>query len=225
MSKSIDTRTQLLTEDPKKLLFSMSLPAVCGMVVIALYSFVDAIFIGQIVSSDAMTAVGVAYPFTLLNTGISTLLGMGSASVLSRAIGKNDKKTIDKIMGNMISLVIIMSILTTVVGIVFTKQLLSLTGAKGNVLDLATNYLRIIFTASLFVNFAQAANMIMRGEGAMKKAMKIMAGGAILKYNFRSYINLHFKTIWFRFTRSSNCNYFYSNSTSCIHTLLFLKKK
>ena len=180
MSSSIDTRTKLLTENPYKLLVNMSLPGVIGMVVLGLYSFMDAIFVGQMVGSNAMTAIGVAYPFTLLNNGISTLLGMGSASVLSRAIGKKDKATVDKIMGNMMALVLILSLITTFIGIFFAKPLLSLTGASGEVMELAIRYLRIVFVGSLFVDFAQAANMIMRGEGVMKKAMSIMAAGAIL---------------------------------------------
>ena len=51
-------------------------------------------------------------------------------------------------------------------------------GAKGELLDLSTRYLRIIFLGSIFVNFAQAANMVMRGEGLMKRAMLIMSLGA-----------------------------------------------
>lgn len=51
-------------------------------------------------------------------------------------------------------------------------------GAKGELLNLSTRYLRIIFLGSIFVNFAQAANMVMRGEGLMKRAMLIMSLGA-----------------------------------------------
>ncbi len=47
-------------------------------------------------------------------------------------------------------------------------------------LDSAVSYMQIIFIGSLFVNFAQSSNMIMRGEGVMVKAMAIMGGGAIL---------------------------------------------
>lgn len=63
---------------------------------------------------------------------------------------------------------------------IFTKQILMLSGASGEILDIATRYLRIIFAGSLFVNFAQSANMIMRGEGLLKRAMLIsgISGGA-----------------------------------------------
>ncbi|NCC16262.1 MAG: hypothetical protein EOM28_07910 [Clostridia bacterium] len=75
MEKSKDTRMQLLTENPWKLMLSFSLPAIIGMVVIGLYNFMDAIFLGNMISSVAMTAEKVSYPFTLINSGIATLLG------------------------------------------------------------------------------------------------------------------------------------------------------
>ena len=99
MAEKQDTRTRLLTESPVQLMNSLSLPAIIGMVVVGLYSFMDRVFVGQLIDEVAMTAVSVAYPFTLINSGISTLIGVGSASVLSRAVGKKDQNTIDKIMG------------------------------------------------------------------------------------------------------------------------------
>lgn len=175
-----DTRTKIITEKPFKLMVSLSLPAIIGMVVIGLYNFMDAVFVGQMISPEAMGAVTVAYPFTLVNSGIATLIGVGSASVLSRAIGKKDEATIDKIMGNLIMSVLLLSIIVTAIGIGFTPQILRLSGAEGEILKNAVVYLRIIFSGSLFVNFAQAANMVMRGEGLLKRAMMIMGLGAII---------------------------------------------
>ncbi|MBE6071858.1 MAG: MATE family efflux transporter [Clostridium butyricum] len=176
----MDIRTRMLSEEPFKLMMTLSLPAIIGMVVIGLYNFMDAVFVGQMVGPEAMTAVKVSYPFTLINNGIATLIGVGSASVLSRAIGEKDKKTIDKIMGNLIISVLILSIIVTLIGSVFTRQLLSLCGAEGEIMEQAIMYLRIVFMGSIFVNFAQAANMVMRGEGILKQAMVIMGIGAML---------------------------------------------
>jgi putative MATE family efflux protein len=175
-----NTRTALLQANPWKMMLSLSLPAVIGMVVIGLYNFMDAVFVGNIIGSVAMTAVKVSYPFTLINSGIATLFGVGSASVLSRAIGKNDQDTIDNIMGNLMAGVITLSIIITAAGIIFARQLLALTGADGEYMELAVRYLRIVFTGTLFVNFAQASNMVMRGEGTLKKAMTFMGIGAVL---------------------------------------------
>ncbi len=180
MANKNDTRTMLLSDSPWKLLLKLSVPAIIGMVVVGLYNLMDAVFVGQMVGSNAMTAVSVSYPFTLVNTGIATLIGAGSASILSRAIGKKDQATVDKIMGNLIAWNLIFSIVITVIGIVFTRQILRLSGAEGEILDIATRYLRIIFVGSTFVNFAQSANMIMRGEGKLKRAMLISGGAAVL---------------------------------------------
>lgn len=175
-----EMRMELLRQNPWKLMFKLCIPSIIGMLVIGLYSFMDAIFVGQMIGTSAMGAVSVAYPFTLFNSGIATLVGIGSASVLSRAIGKKDTVTVNKIMGNLIVLVAILSAVVTAVGMIFTRQLLMLSGAEGEILNLAEKYLRVIFIGSLFVNFAQSANMVMRGEGIMKKAMSFMMIGAIL---------------------------------------------
>ncbi len=180
MNKQNDAKDSLLYGNVFKTMISLSVPAILGMVVIGLYNFMDAVFVGRMVGPEAMTAVKVSYPFTLLNTGVATLIGTGSASVLSRAIGKNDKDTTDRIMGNLTALILIFSILITAIGMIFAPNLLSLAGAKGNILAESVRYLRIVFIGSLFVNFAQAANMVMRGEGKLKKAMTIMAAGAII---------------------------------------------
>ena len=180
MKQSLDTRTKLLTKNPISLMIELSIPAVLGMVVVGLYNMMDSIFVGQMVGAAQMGAVSVSYPFTLINAGSAAMLGVGSASVLSRAIGKKDERTIKKIMGNLVAMVLLLSVIYTIVGMVFTRQLLSLAGASDNILNYAEKYLRIVFAGSLFVNFFQSANMVIRGEGQLKKAMTIIASGAIL---------------------------------------------
>ena len=180
MAQKQDTRTQLLTATPLQLIVSLSIPAIIGMVVVGLYNLMDRIFVGQLIGEVAMGAVSVSYPFTLINTGISTLIGVGSASILSRAVGKKDQDTLDKIMGNLVALNLLFGVAIIAIGMIFTRPLLMLSGAEGEILNNAERYLRIIFAGSLFVNFAQSSNMIMRGEGLLKQAMLFSAGSAIL---------------------------------------------
>ena len=175
-----DIKQQLLTEKPTKLLFSLSIPAIIGMLVIGLYSLMDGIFAGNIMWQVAMTACSVAFPLTLLNNGVAVLLWVGSASVLSRAIWKWDQKKIDWIMWNLIFWVIVFSLIITVGGIIFAPHFLSMVGATWEILELWVRYLRVLLLGSLFVNFMQSANMVMRGEWLMKKAVLIMWWWAIL---------------------------------------------
>lgn len=173
-------KEQLLTKTPLALLVQLSVPAVIGMMVIGLYPLMDGIFAGKIIGQAAMAACGIALPLTFINNGVATLIGIGSASVLSRAIGKGDTKTVDKIMGNLIFWVMIFSAIITIGGILLAPHFLTLVGAGGEIKTLGIRYLRILFLGSLFVNFTQSANMVMRGEGLMKKAMLIMGLGALL---------------------------------------------
>lgn len=162
------------------LLFKLSVPAVIGMMVIGLYPLMDGVFAGNIIGQNAMTACSVAMPLTFINNGVATLLGIGSASILSRALGKGDDKTVNSIMGNLMFWVLLFSAVITVGGIILAPNFLSMLGAKGEIHALGIRYLRIIFLGSVFVNFAQSANMVMRGEGLMKKAMMIMGLGALI---------------------------------------------
>ena len=175
-----DMKTQLLTKSPKELLFKLAIPGIIGMLVIGLYPFMDGIFAGRLIGDYAMSAISVSMSLTIINGGISALIGVGSASILSRAIGKGDKETIDKIFGNFCYWVILFSAIITIVGLIFAPHFLDMVGAKGNIKELGVRYLRVVFFGSIFVNFAQAGNMTMRGEGALKQSMMIMGTGAVL---------------------------------------------
>ena len=89
-------------------MLSLSIPAIISIVVVGLYNFMDRVFVGQLINEVAMGAVSVSYPFTLINTSV------GSASVLSRAIGKKDQDTVDKIMGNLIAMNLLLGAVITV---------------------------------------------------------------------------------------------------------------
>lgn len=175
-----DKREHLISGNMFKLMLELSIPGIIGMFVISLYSFVDAIFVGRYVSSVALGAVSLAYTFTLINNGIAVLVGIGSASVLSRAVGRSDQETVDSIMGNVLLLTLLFSLGTMTVGLIFAPQLLALIGAEGEMLRLGVSYLRIVYIGSVFVNFGQAANMVMRGEGRMGLAMLLMGISAVL---------------------------------------------
>ncbi len=161
-------------------MFQLSIPAVIGMVVIGLYPLMDGIFAGNIIGQSAMTACGVALPLTFLNNGTATLIGVGSASILSRALGKGDKETVDKIMANLIYWVTLLSLIITVSGILLAPYFLDLVGASGEIKQIGVRYLRVLFLGSIFVNFTQSANMVMRVEGLIKRVMLIMALGALI---------------------------------------------
>ena len=175
-----DKRESLIKDNIFKLMLQLSVPGIIGMLVISLYSFVDAIFVGRFVGASALGAISLAYAFTLINNGIAVLIGMGSASVLSRAVGRQDQKTIDAVMGNVLILTLLLSTIVTVAGYALAPLFLKLIGAEGEMLDMGIRCLRIVYLGSIFVNFGQAANMVIRGEGKMAFAMLLMGISAVL---------------------------------------------
>ncbi|MDC7124743.1 MAG: MATE family efflux transporter [Spirochaetales bacterium] len=176
-----NTRDELVTAPMGKLFVKLALPGVVGMVAIGLYQLVDAIFVGNMVGKEALAAISIVYPLTLINTGISVLFGVGSASVLSRAMGAKDNETVSKIFGNLTIWVFLLSIITMLLFFFFAEPLVRFMGAEDElIVTHGTNYLKIIALGSIFVNFAQASNMLIRGEGRMKEAMLIMGLGTVL---------------------------------------------
>ena len=175
-----DKREALISGNICSLMMKLSIPGIVGMLVISFYSFVDGIFVGRYVGEAALGAVSIAYPFTLLNNGIAVLVGIGSASVLSRAVGREDKKTIDAVIGNVLILTLLFSSVVMILGYTFAPQFLKLVGAEDTMLDLSVRYLRIVYLGSIFVNFGQASNMVIRGEGKMVLAMIFMGISAVL---------------------------------------------
>lgn len=175
-----DKREELTTGSMFKLMLKLGVPGIVGMFIISFYSFADAVFVGQYAGNTAMGAISLAYGFTLINNGIAVLIGIGSASILSRAVGRKDQKTIDAIMGNVFMLTLIMSSAVMILGYIFAPALLHLVSAEGEMFELSVRYLRIVYLGSVFVNFGQASNMVLRGEGRMILAMAIMVSGSVL---------------------------------------------
>lgn len=173
-------RARLLEGNPLSLMIELGIPAILGMAVVGLYNLMDSVFVGQMVGAAQMGAVSLAYPFTLVNGGTAAMLGVGSASVLSRAIGQEDEETVRAVMGNIVALVLLFSAAITALGMTFARRLLMLAGASGAMLEDAEGYLRVVFAGSVFVNFFQSANMVIRGEGRIRQAMAIIACGAML---------------------------------------------
>ncbi len=95
-------RNDILTQPMGRLFLRMAIPGIIGTVVMGLYNFVDAIFLGQLIGPTAVGAVGLLFTLVIMNQGILALMGSGSGAVLSVAMGQQDDATIDRLLGNLI---------------------------------------------------------------------------------------------------------------------------
>lgn len=162
------------------LLRMQAIPAAIGILTLSINGIVDNIFLGQYVGSVAIGAITVVLPITFLIASIGMAIGVGGASVISRALGRDDEKKAYNTFGNQIVLTIGLSILFVIFGYVFQKEILSLFGGQGKVLDLARVYFNILLPAVPFLAFAMMANNVIRAEGKPRVAMAVMVIPAIV---------------------------------------------
>ncbi|PID99949.1 MAG: hypothetical protein CSA81_14250 [Acidobacteria bacterium] len=173
-------REYILTQPMGKLFLRMAIPGIIGTVVMGLYNFVDAIFLGQFIGPIAVGAVGLLYTLVIMNQGILVLMGSGSGAVLSVAMGQQDNETVGQLLGNLIPVTFIGSALFAVLLEVFALPVVKFLGGSGELLTMAVDYLRILALGMPFMATGAAMNMLLRGEGKMKAAMMIASGSFFL---------------------------------------------
>lgn len=164
----------------KKLLIKLSLPAITGMFVMALYNIVDTIFVGRGVGALGIAGLAIVFPLQMIIMAIGQLLGIGAASIISRSLGAGDLERSNQVLGTIIFVVIIISFIITTIGLVFSKQFLILFGASETIFPYALDYYRIIIFGSILFITAMSCNNILRAEGQAKTAMLVMIIGAVL---------------------------------------------
>ncbi|OJJ16813.1 MATE family efflux transporter [marine bacterium AO1-C] len=168
-------REQILHQNIWKLMLKMATPGILGMLVVSINNFVDGLFVGNLIGQNGLAAISLVLPLTMIPAGLSAMVGVGSASVLSRAIGSKDIATQKKVFSNLMGMSTIISVLLTVLGYIFAKDLIAFMGGKGQVLTYGTAYLQIFMLGSFFRVFAIASNMLIRAEGRVNVAMKFAA--------------------------------------------------
>ena len=173
---------KLGTEKVSKLLISFSVPAIIGMLVNTLYNIIDRMYIGNIegVGKLAITGVGITMPIMTIILAFGMLVGIGTASRISIFLGKGDKETAEKHIGNAFVLIIIFSILITIIGLAFLDKILVVFGASSSTEIYARQYMQIIFVGTIVSMLSFGLNHSIRSDGSPKIAMLSMLIGAII---------------------------------------------
>lgn len=172
-------REHLRTESIAKLLIKFSIPAIIGMMVNALYNVVDRMYIGWI-GPMAMTGIGLNLPFMTLLMGFGMLVGIGAAAIISIRLGQGKPEEAEKILGNAVSLLVVLMTVIMVLGFIFKTPLLYLFGASEATIGYADQYITIILAGAIFQGIGFGINNIIRAEGSPQIAMYTMLIGAII---------------------------------------------
>ncbi len=173
-------KKQILSENLRLLLFKFSAPTITGMVIIALYNFVDTLFVGNIVGPDAIAGLTIVLPVIIFIVAIGLLTGVGAASVVSRSLGKGGREKAVTAGGDSIVLNTIVNIITIVPIYIFSEDILRFLGASSEVLPYARDYLNIMLLGFVFLSFSVNGTNLIRSEGKPRASMYEMIIGSIL---------------------------------------------
>lgn len=163
-----------------KLLFQQAVPASIGILVMSLNVVVDTIFVGNWIGSIAIAAINVVLPISFFISAIGMAVGIGGASMISRALGKLDKNRASRILENQISLVLSITILLAGFGILLADTLIPLFGGKGEIFDFAKSYYKIVLYGVPFLALSMVGSNVIRAEGKPAFAMVAMIIPSVL---------------------------------------------
>ncbi|MFP4370874.1 MAG: MATE family efflux transporter [Halanaerobium sp.] len=175
-----DEKTRKLAEMPiPKLLTEMSIPAIIGMLVTAVYNIVDTIFVGRI-GTEAIGAVTIAFPLFMVISAIGLTFGIGSASFISRLLGEDNKEMANKVSATSTITTFGLGIILAAAGLYYLDPLLKLFGATDVIMPYAVNYTAIIILGSVFTMSNMNMNNMVRAEGSAKMSMIALSTGAVI---------------------------------------------
>ena len=168
-----------------KLLFSLALPTITSQIVNMLYNLVDRVYIGHMQPTEtvgklALTGVGVCLPIIMVISAFAALMAFGGAPRASIAEGRGDLEESERIMGNSMTMLVAVSVVLTVVFLVFAEPMLRIFGASDNTIGYALDYMRIYALGTIFVQVTLGMNAYITAQGFTTVSMKTVLIGAIL---------------------------------------------
>lgn len=169
----------LATRPVGRLLWEYSLPAVVGMLVMALYNVVDRIFIGQVVGPEAIAGLALTFPIMNITTAIGVLVGVGSSTRISIAMGRNERSEAARLLGNAATLTFVNGAAYIAVFAIFMEPILRAFGAGDITMPYAAGYMYWVLPGLLLTNVAFGLNNVLRSTGYPRRAMMTMVIGAV----------------------------------------------
>ena len=164
-----------------RLLFKLAVPAIVAQVINVLYNMVDRMYIGHLpeIGETALTGVGVCFPLITAISAFAALVSMGGAPRASIFLGRGDKETAEKILGNCATALVVVGVALTAVFFAFGYQLLGLFGASSQTIGYAWQYFSIYLVGTIFVQASLGLNAFINAQGYTMVGMLTVVIGAV----------------------------------------------
>ena len=162
---------ELGTKPVGQLLWQYALPAIVAMSASSLYNIIDRAMIGQIVGPEAIAGLGITFPFMNLSAAFGAAVGIGSSACISVKLGQKDYQTAGHLLGNTITLNLIIGLSFMLICLLFLDPILLFFGASDVTLPYARSFMTIILLGNVITHMYFGLNAVLRAAGKPKHAM------------------------------------------------------
>ena len=162
---------ELGTKPVGQLLWQYALPAIVAMSASSLYNIIDRAMIGQIVGPEAIAGLGITFPFMNLSAAFGAAVGVGSSACISVKLGQKDYQTAGHLLGNTITLNLIIGLSFMLICLLFLDPILLFFGASDVTLPYARSFMTIILLGNVITHMYFGLNAVLRAAGKPKNAM------------------------------------------------------
>ena len=162
---------ELGTKPVGRLLTQYALPAIVAMTASSLYNIIDRAFIGQIVGPEAIAGLGITFPFMNLSAAFGAAVGVGASTCISVKLGQRDYKRAQQLLGNTVTLNLIIGFLFMVVCLIFLDPILRFFGASDVTLPYAREFMIVILLGNMVTHMYFGMNAVLRAAGKPRHAM------------------------------------------------------
>lgn len=171
---------KMMTETPvPRLIWRLAIPTIISMLVSSIYNTADTFFVSQL-GTSAAGAVGVVFSVMAIIQAIGFTIGMGAGNILSRQLGAKEDEAATITASTGFAFALVLSLLLSIFGIAFQKDLMRLLGATETILPYAEAYAEYIFLGCPVMCLSFVMNNYLRAEGkAMYGMIGITIGGVL----------------------------------------------
>ena len=162
---------ELGTKPVGKLLAQYALPAIIAMTAASLYNIIDRVFIGQVVGPMAISGLAITFPFMNLAAAFGAAVGVGASTTISVKLGQKDYESAENILGNTITLNLIVGLAFGGICLLFLDPILRFFGASDATLPYARDFMQVILAGNVFSHMYFGMNAVLRAASKPRMAM------------------------------------------------------
>lgn len=169
--KTMSNTLELGTKPVGPLLMQYALPAIIAMTASSLYNIIDRVVIGQVVGPMAISGLAITFPFMNLSGAFGAAVGVGASTAISVKLGQHDYHTAVNLLGNTVTLNLIVGFALAVICLWLLDPILYFFGASEQTIPYARDFMQVIMAGTMITHMYFGMNAALRVAGKPRQAM------------------------------------------------------